>query len=482
MLWPVRRTLVRRTLLGSGAALVLLVFVAAVDAENPAETPAERGYRLLTTKSYLPPDFDQEVFDELWRTWEEPLRTHAERATPEVRRRMAFARYGLSERPGEDGGKPLQYVVDERGNWVMNCFACHGGEVAGQVVPGAPNTHFALQTLTEDVRRTKLRLDKPLGRMDVASTVIPLGGTVGTTNAVMFGVVLLNYRDAALNVHADRPAPKLRHHDMDAPPWWHYHKRKQIYIDGFAPKGHRALMQFLLVRENGPEKFHQWEDDFRQIEAYLNSLRPPKYPFEIDEKLAEEGRIVFNQNCARCHGRYDEQASYPSRMVSLEEIGTDPVRYAALTAEHRRRYGQSWFAEGELRQRVVDQPKGYVAPPLDGVWASAPYLHSGSVPTLWHLLHPDQRPQVWRRNDQAPDDEKQVKTTRSSRSTAGYDRRRVGLAVDTLDEVPQSITVAAQMRQYFDTRRYGKSASGHLYPDRLSEPQKRAVLEYLKTL
>src|SRR5213079_951338 len=35
---------------------------------------------------------------------------------------------------------------------------------------------------------------------------------------------------------------------------------------------------------------------------------------------------------------------------------------------------------------------GYVAPILSGLWATAPYLHNGSVPTLWHLMHPAERP------------------------------------------------------------------------------------------
>ena len=42
-----------------------------------AETAAQRGYRLLTTKAYLPADFDQKVFDEVWRQWPEPLRSRA---------------------------------------------------------------------------------------------------------------------------------------------------------------------------------------------------------------------------------------------------------------------------------------------------------------------------------------------------------------------------------------------------------------------
>ena len=47
----------------------------AADANLPSpesETAAERGYRWLTTKPYIPVAHDQDVFDELWRVWEEP--------------------------------------------------------------------------------------------------------------------------------------------------------------------------------------------------------------------------------------------------------------------------------------------------------------------------------------------------------------------------------------------------------------------------
>jgi hypothetical protein len=37
-------------------------------------------------------------------------------------------------------------------------------------------------------------------------------------------------------------------------------------------------------------------------------------------------------------------------------------------------------------------------------------------------------------------------------------------------------------RTYFDTRQPGKSAAGHDFPDVLTEAEKAAVLEYLKTL
>src|SRR5258707_14544733 len=138
---------------------LLLLRASAAICEEPAaapvESPAQRGYRLLLEKPYLSPDFDQQVFDELWKTWEEPLRSKAEKATPDERRQMAFSRYGLIERVGDPDHRPLQYVVDDKGNWTMNCLACHQGKVAGHAYPGVPNSLYALETLTEEVAVTK---------------------------------------------------------------------------------------------------------------------------------------------------------------------------------------------------------------------------------------------------------------------------------------------------------------------------------------
>ncbi|MGB7346371.1 MAG: hypothetical protein WBD20_19285 [Pirellulaceae bacterium] len=427
-----------------------------------ADEAAQRGYRHLTETAFLPADFNQEVFDEVWTSWPEPLRSEAEKASHEQRREMAFERYGLTTRPDDDSGKPLQYVVDKDGGWTMNCFSCHGGSVYGKPAPGAPNNRFGLQTLTEEIRATKFRMGKPFSRMDVGAMVIPLGTTQGTTNAVVFGMGLLYSRDAQLNL-VNRPPVMYRHHDMDAPPWWHFHKRPYIYIDGFAAKSHRGLMQFMLVPENGPEFFRQHEDEFRDVYAYLSSLRPPKFEGAIDERLAEQGRGLFNQTCAECHGTYGKDSTYPNRRIPLADIGTDEVRLHALPVSGREIYAKSWFAELESEETVVD-PDGYVAPPLDGVWASPPYFHNGSVPTLWHVLNPSQRPTVWRRTDDA------------------MDERKIGFQIEMVEKVPLTEPDVAMRRSYFDTRRFGKSNGGHNYPDQLSEMEKTAVLEYLKTL
>jgi mono/diheme cytochrome c family protein len=305
--------------------------------------------------------------------------------------------------------------------------------------------------------------------MDLGSLLLPLGTTDGTTNAVIFGVALMRHRDAELNIVQRPPRFDLVHHDMDAPPWWHYRKRRSLYIDGFAAQGHRPLMQFLLVKENGPDRFREWEDEFREIEAWIAGLEPPDWTGPVDHTLAAAGAAVFTDHCAECHGSYEGDDSYPERLVPIEDVGTDRVRLDSLSAADRRALNDSWFghfgadaAAAGLHDR--EQPRGYVAPPLDGIWASAPYFHNGSVPTLWHVLHPARRPTVWRR------------------SATGYDVARVGLEVEEFTEVPAGKLRPAERRQFFDTRRPGKSAAGHDFADVLDEQQKQAVLEYLKTL
>jgi hypothetical protein len=152
-------------------------------------------------------------------------------------------------------------------------------------------------------------------------------------------------------------------------------------------------------------------------------------------------------------------------MVPIDTIGTDRARFDALSAAHRQSYGESWFGHYG-QQNTLTQPAGYVAPPLDGIWASAPYLHNGSVPTLWHMLHVDERPAVWRRT-----------------SVADYDLEKVGLVVETFTELPPDAASDKRLRrEYFQTKAFGKSAAGHEFVEELTDEEKVAVLEYLKTL
>lgn len=430
---------------------------------SAGDAAVQKGFEFLVGKNYVPSNLNQEVFDNLWRVWEEPARANAEKASPQERRNLTLSRYGLTDLPGREGtGAPLQYA-DENGKWATNCFICHGGKVAGKVIPGLPNSHVALATLFHEIHQTKTLLGQKVGQTEVGSLIIPLGNSNGTTNAIIFGVLLAAFRDHDLNFHPEHPVPKMIHNDHDAPPWWHYKHKKFLYADGFAGKGHRALMQFMMTPENNAKFFYDNEEDFKYVEKWIAAVEPPKYPFEIDSGLAAKGEKIFNANCSECHGTYGDQASWPGKIVPIEEVGTDRARLDSLKPWMRTWYKDSWFGQYGDKDVVAD-PGGYVAQPLDGIWATAPYLHNGSVPTLWHLFHADARPVVWKRTED------------------GYDRQKVGLEIEEFDALPADVKRIKEKRTYFDSRILGKGKDGHTFPEALSEDEKTAVIEYLKTL
>ena len=334
-------------------------------------TPAERGWQRLRSETYAPAEFEVELFDRLWEFWPAELKAQAAKASPEERRKMAFSRYGLVADPDDPQAPPLSVVDDGNGGWVMNCLACHQGKVEGRPIPGVGNSHFAFQTLTTDVAKAKQALEgRRAGGM---SGFVPLGLSNGTTNAQVFSVVLTAMRDKNLDLVKQPKFPKFKNHDLDAPPFWNVKHKKNLYVDGFVPKTHRVIMQFALVPGNSAESFKEREEAFREILAWIESLEAPKYPGKADTALAEQGRVAYERVCADCHGTPGIDESYPERTIAIDEIGTDRTRLEGMPAEHRRFYRDSWFGEyGKLE--VTEEPEGYVAPPLDGVWASAAVL------------------------------------------------------------------------------------------------------------
>ena len=452
-------------------ALCLLVamFSHALAAEPTAPSRVDQiaphpGYVLLTTKAYQRADLTRAAFDKLWDVWPSAERASAAALPEAERHRMALVRYGLVDSPDATRNVPLGVVERDGRAWAMNCLGCHGGKVAGRVIPGLGNSHYALQSLTDDASEARRRATGQNSRLTAAAQALapPMSRSNGTTNAQTFSVLLTATRDLDLNL-TRKPIPKFKNYDLDPPPLWNTKKKDRLYIDGFLKKTPRAIMQFVLTHDNRGETVRGWEADFIEILAWIESISPPKYPLEIDTELAGRGKPIFEESCARCHGKYGPGGEYPEVRVPLAELGTDDARLKGMPPEHRRFMRDSWLGYYG-KYDVVEEPDGYVAPPLDGVWASAPYFHNGSVPTLWHVMHADARPRVWQRTED------------------GYDSKRVGLEVRELSSVPAEAIEPSEKLRYFDTRLYGKSAGGHTFPEELSEDEKRAVLEYLKTI
>ena len=266
--------------------------------------------------------------------------------------------------------------------------------------------------------------------------------------------------------------------------------------------------------------------DLHLIEQTLQRLKPPAWPEEllgaIDKTQAAKGRELFTENCAGCHvprsvqsdGRWVQHL----KMLPVEFIGTDPGA-ANNIADHRFDLTALQWDPAELAQLDVQlQPtpaesldlsklssakglayvtafvgnrafreanipaaerpdmdgfglpigvrelRAYKARPLAGVWATAPFLHNGSVPSIYQLL--------------SPQDER---ATTFYKGTFEYDPRHLGYR-----------TEAFTNGFMFDTRITGNHNSGHEFRagkrgdgviGRLLQPEERwALLEYLKVL
>jgi mono/diheme cytochrome c family protein len=257
----------------------------------------------------------------------------------------------------------------------------------------------------------------------------------------------------------------------DPPAWWLLKKKRTIYHGGGVDaRSVRTMMPFLLHPLHGPEEIKKLEPTFADIRAYLLSLEPPKYPFPVAEDLAARGKVLFEATCARCHGTYGPGGRYPNRVIPLDEIGTDPTLAEAFPPDAVDHYLKSWFArergpDGKPYTEITD---GYQAPPLDGLWATAPYLHNGSVPTVYHVLDSRSRPRIF---------------TRSFRSEVeDYDPRRLGWRITVLDQPPDPGLPAIERRKVFDTSQPGRGNGGHVFGDKFTEDERFAVIEYLKTL
>ena len=241
-----------------------------------------------------------------------------------------------------------------------------------------------------------------------------------------------------------------------------------MYYDGRTDaRSVRTNMQFLLG-EKSLDELKALEPAFRDVQAFFKSLEPPKYPFPIDAAKAARGQAVFKKTCVRCHGTYGPDGEYPNKIVPLDVIGTDPARALGLSDRLVAHFNKTWLG---AEYPVNTERVGYQAPPLDGIWATAPYLHNGTVPTLHALLDSSSRPARF--------------TRPPSTDFTHYDTEHVGWK---FTEVSREELASTARRSPFeakfivDTSRFGMSNRGHTFGDALSEEDRMEVIEYLKTL
>ncbi len=154
-----------------------------------------------------------------------------------------------------------------------------------------------------------------------------------------------------------------------------------------------------LLTVNDTSEAREVDSRINDVLAYIYSLKPPKYPRPINKPLARYGATIFVRQCSKCHGTYGEDGDYPNLLIPESLIGTDSFLFSSnyQSPQFIDWFNSSWFASGDHPARLVPFD-GYIAPPLDGIWVTAPYLHNGSVPDLEGLLDSRARPRYWSRD------------------------------------------------------------------------------------
>jgi mono/diheme cytochrome c family protein len=443
------------------AVLLFAFFPGRASADDPADV--KRGRKALLGRNFTGVMWPASAYDNAWKRWD---RAPAEKPKDYADAVMRY--YGLHPAPYDNRGYPmgLQPASGLLGKGVgTDCMLCHAGSILGKSYVGLGNSALDVHALFED-------LHKASGRP--GGLPFTFSNARGTSEAASMSVYLLGYRNPDLSLHMPPRNLGVRD-DMcdDVPAWWLLKKKKTMYYTGSTDsRSVRSLMQFMLLPHNLRSTFEKEEATFRDIQAYILSLEAPKYPYPIDRPLARKGEALFNRTCAKCHGTYGEDWTYPNKIVPIDEIGTDRRRYDGLSKEFGELYNRSWFAREKAgwlgNEYQTKATAGYLAPPLDGVWATAPYFHNGSAPTLYHVLKSKSRPRIF---------------TRSFRTDAeAYDTVNVGWKVKVLSCGADAKMTPYQRRLIYDTTQPGRGNGGHTFGDELTEEQRRAVIEYLKTL
>jgi len=380
-------------------------------------------------------------------------------------------------RSGDNSNISYSFTAVDAPNGVRvvaaNCLQCHAQELNGELIMGLGNS---LADFTTDQSSGISLLDlavtstygnpspewtayQPFRQAVTATGPYIVSEKIGANPADKLATVLAAYRDGeSLEWQQQTNWPlETSVIPSDVPAWWLLKKKNAMFATA-SGKGDfaRIMMASGLLTLEDKTQAESIDSHFDDVLAYLLSLTAPAYSGNINTTMAGRGEKVFKANCASCHG-YEEY--YPNLLVDLDVVGTDPAlaEVQQSNAQFTNWYNNSWFASAP-NAALMDPEYGYLAPPLDGVWATAPYLHNASVPNLETLLNSSARPTYWTR----------------SGSSSDYDMEAVGWSYTE--------STSPGGKWTFDTTLPGYGNQGHTFGDALSDEERTALIEYLKTL
>jgi mono/diheme cytochrome c family protein len=451
---------------GSLVFIILAAFAFSFGKEEPVYIPAEKqrtgdakkGYAYLTTGDFIRSGI--------------PYKTFLLAA--------GKSKKNYLQREGENENVSFEYTAVKASNGEMivapNCFQCHAQVFDNKLIIGLGNSEVDFNTkkinpqqlsFLESFLKTKSASQYEAAEkfITVSKAIAPYlhTETRGVNLADHLTAVLVAHRDPQTLVwkkEAEVDIPK-QVIPSDTPPWWILKKKNAMFYNGLGRGDFgRFLMGSNLLTVADTTEATEVYTHMPDVLSFIYSIEAPAYPGKTDLSLANEGQKIFQQTCSGCHGSYGKEETYPNLLIPASIIQTDSLLYTSNYSNESfiSWFNKSWFTSGESKARL--QPfKGYIAPPLDGIWITAPYLHNGSVPTLAALLNSKLRPEIWTRNFDKP----------------VYNYKEVGWDFF----VPKN---KSEAKGSYNTNVAGYGNKGHYFGDHLTEKQRSAVIEYLKTL
>ena len=357
-----------------------------------------------------------------------------------------------------------------------NCLQCHAQVFEGKLIVGLGNS---LSDYTVNRENTALFAEKFLKNLtgenakkyEAAKSFINsikiiapqlITSTKGVNLADGLAFLLVSHRDPSTLKWSDQNLMQMPNEIMptDVPAWWLLKKKNAMFYNGFGRGDFgRFLMASNLLTVTDTTEAKEVDTHFNDVLAYINSIQPPKFPKAINTAMAVQGKTIFTANCSNCHGTYGDKETYPNLLIPESIIQTDSSLFTSNYSNPQMVdwFNNSWFSSGDHPAKLVPY-RGYIAPPLDGIWVTAPYLHNGSVPNLEGVLNSKKRPKYWQRNFIVP--------------TYNYD----------IPGYDYTIKDAAGSSDIYNTTLKGFSNEGHYFGDDLSDKERRSVIEYLKML
>jgi mono/diheme cytochrome c family protein len=492
--------------------------------------------------------------------------------------------------PGEDpartngGSGQLPSAITQlrgsNGEWTGNlgfkCHACHSSAVGRpDAGDGGPDHLYGSGTGLHEI--ALLSRDFGIGGAPAGAAGLPFAlfaTSRGTNNAQFGNIVALPYPQDVFR-DPTQPAGWINSGStasMDTPAWWNLGHRPVKFVDGSVPSDASRVDLAFYTPLSSPDSAAWVRAHDQDADHWLLSIKAPVYRLPIDARLAETGAVLFhtknlwaeslgnaiarpaggNGSCASCHGAYSPRfandpafladpalAGVASNIAPLRIIDTDPERLYAFNEDVQQSNGGGFEGypetvgtaedcgsqnRAELRG---DREDGYLAPPLYGVWATAPYFHNGSVPDVWGVLKAEDRPDIWRRwsTPARADQAGQVVMGFDVSLARAYDPAKLGWKYDALacgagtlpvvecdpldpaaDPLAQTALGAAygnlllawnvgqaaiftqwapqqvEDRKTYNTHLFSQGNGGHEFTTVLTDDARRALIEYLKTL